>query len=94
MALPTIRHAAWALWFRLPADELFGSFFDAMNAFEYPFGNSGLSRHMHDTDKSGVDLKLVWLERGVLLLMYFQLQGFLISVSSSSSWPKNLRHVE
>lgn len=25
---------------------------------------SGLSRHMHDTDKSGVALKLVWLERG------------------------------
>lgn len=35
-----------------------------MNAFECPFGNSGLPRHMHDTDKSGVDLKLVWLERG------------------------------
>lgn len=53
----------WHL-FAIPADELFGSFFDAMNAFECPFGNSGLPRHMHDTDKSGVDLKLVWLERG------------------------------
>lgn len=50
----------WHL-FAIPADELFGSFFDAMNAFECPFGNSGLPRHMHDTDKSGVDLKLVWL---------------------------------
>ncbi|EBJ8713026.1 hypothetical protein D1C31_26070, partial [Salmonella enterica] len=36
----------------------------AMNSFECPFGNSGLPRYMHDTDKSGVDLKLVWLERG------------------------------
>ncbi|BDO00200.1 MULTISPECIES: DUF6685 family protein [Enterobacteriaceae] len=52
----------WHL-FAIPADELFGCFFDAMNAFECPFGNSGLPRHMHDTDKSGVDLKLVWLER-------------------------------
>ncbi|ECX4263275.1 hypothetical protein F6A45_19235 [Salmonella enterica] len=41
----------WHL-FAVPADELFGSFFDAMNAFECPFGNSGLPRHMHDTDKS------------------------------------------
>ncbi|EPA91458.1 hypothetical protein H237_5651 [Klebsiella pneumoniae UHKPC57] len=53
----------WHL-FAVPTDELFSSFFDAMNAFECPFGNSGLPRHMHDTDKSGVALKLVWLERG------------------------------
>ncbi|EAZ1917943.1 hypothetical protein BZD31_25975 [Salmonella enterica] len=35
-----------------------------MNAFECPFGNSGLPRNMHDTKKAGVGLKLVWLERG------------------------------
>lgn len=35
-----------------------------MNAFECPFGYSGLPRYMRNTDKSGVDLKLVWLERG------------------------------
>ncbi|HHT0477764.1 hypothetical protein [Klebsiella oxytoca] len=41
----------WHL-FAIPADELFGSFFDAMNAFECPLGHSGLPRHMmHDTDK-------------------------------------------
>lgn len=53
----------WHL-FAIPADEFFGSFFDAMNAFDSPFGNSGLPRHMHDTEKSVVPLKLVWLERG------------------------------
>ncbi|ENN8379024.1 hypothetical protein ACAX46_004504 [Providencia rettgeri] len=53
----------WHL-FDLPRDELFGSFFDAMDAFECPFGNSGLPKNMHDTKKSGVALKLVWLERG------------------------------
>jgi hypothetical protein len=53
----------WHL-FAIPAEELFGSFFDAMNAFECPFGNSDLPRHMHDTEKSGLALKLVWLERG------------------------------
>ncbi|HFE4538027.1 TPA: hypothetical protein ACF24J_004427 [Escherichia coli] len=42
----------WHL-FAILADELFGSFFDAMNVFECPFGNSGLPRHMHDPDKSG-----------------------------------------
>ncbi|BAJ39738.1 hypothetical protein SEE30663_19103 [Salmonella enterica subsp. enterica serovar Enteritidis str. SE30663] len=30
----------------------------------------------------------------MLLLMYFQPQAFLISGSSSSNWPKNLRNVE
>lgn len=53
----------WHL-FAIPADELFGSFFDAMSAFACPFGNSGLPCHMHDTEKSGIALKLVWLERG------------------------------
>ncbi|MHA6636741.1 hypothetical protein ACX3OY_23490 [Citrobacter farmeri] len=38
----------WHL-FAIPADKLLGSFFDAINAFECPFGNSGLPRHMHDS---------------------------------------------
>ncbi|HEJ7033264.1 TPA: DUF6685 family protein [Serratia marcescens] len=52
----------WHL-FAIPADELLCSFLDAMNAFECPFGNSDLPRHMHDADKSGIALKLVWLDR-------------------------------
>ncbi|WP_426914548.1 DUF6685 family protein, partial [Serratia bockelmannii] len=42
----------WHL-FAIPADDLFCSFLDAMNAFECPFGYSDLPRHMHDADKSG-----------------------------------------
>ena len=53
----------WHL-FAIPADELVSRFFDAMNAFECPFGHSGLPRHMHNTEKSGIALKPVWLERG------------------------------
>ncbi|WP_367892899.1 DUF6685 family protein (plasmid) [Enterobacter asburiae] len=53
----------WHLY-AIPADEIFGSFFDAMNAFECPFGHSELPRNMHDTEKTGVALRLAWLERG------------------------------
>lgn len=53
----------WHLY-AIPADEIFVSFFDAMNAFECPFGHSELPRNMHDTEKSGVALRLAWLERG------------------------------
>lgn len=52
----------WHLY-AIPADEIFGSFFDAMNAFECPFGHSELPRNMHDTEKTGVALRLAWLER-------------------------------
>ncbi|WP_347084905.1 DUF6685 family protein [Escherichia coli] len=48
----------------MPADERLACFFRAMIAFECPFGNSELPRNMHNTIKSGVKLKLVWLERG------------------------------
>ena len=51
------------LMFVIPADERLACFFRAMNAFECPFGNSELPRNMHNTIKSGVKLKLVWLER-------------------------------
>ncbi|EIN0470466.1 hypothetical protein LMH05_004843 [Escherichia coli] len=53
----------WHL-FAIPADDIFGCFFDAMNAFECPFGHSELPRNMHDAEKAGVALRLVWLERG------------------------------
>ncbi|MED0168972.1 hypothetical protein RCU48_08270 [Escherichia marmotae] len=53
----------WHL-FAIPADERLACFFRAMIAFECPFGNSELPRNMHNTIKSGVRLKLVWLERG------------------------------
>ena len=53
----------WHL-FAIPADERLACFFRAMIAFECPFGNSELPRNMHNTIKSGVKLKLVWLERG------------------------------
>jgi len=52
--------------YAIPAYEIFGSFFDAMNAFECPFGHSELPRNMHDTEKAGVALRLAWLERGRL----------------------------
>lgn len=75
----------WHLY-AIPADEIFGSFFDAMNAFECPFGHSELPRNMHDTEKAGVALRLAWLERGhpepVLLLMYSLLLAFRISVNN------------
>lgn len=48
----------------IPKDELFGIFFDAMEAFECAFGCSDLPPRMHDEDKSGVALKLIWLDRG------------------------------
>lgn len=76
--------------FAVPADELFSSFFDVMNAFECPFGNSGLPRHMHDSEKSGVLSNWsglhVAIPEPVLLLMYFQPQAFRISGSTSSNW--------
>nr|WP_159466123.1 DUF6685 family protein [Scandinavium goeteborgense] len=50
-------------FFAIPAKEVFGSFFDAMNAFECPFGNSELPRHMHHTEKNGAALRLIWLDR-------------------------------
>ncbi len=48
----------------LQPHERLACFFRAMIAFECPFGNSELPRNMHNTIKSGVKLKLVWLERG------------------------------
>lgn len=48
----------------IPKDELFGCFFDAMEAFKCAFGCSDLPPRMHDKDKSGVALKLIWLDRG------------------------------
>lgn len=48
----------------IPKDELFGIFFDAMEAFECAFGCSDLPPRIHDENKSGVALKLIWLDRG------------------------------
>lgn len=52
----------WHL-FVIPEKEVFGSFFDAMNTFECPFGNSELPRNIHDVNKTGVALSLIWLAR-------------------------------
>ncbi|ENT2028496.1 hypothetical protein ACKOY1_004500, partial [Salmonella enterica subsp. enterica serovar Enteritidis] len=66
--------------------------------FECPFGNSGC-RVTVMIRRNQVWLS-VWsglnvaIPEPVLLLMYFQPQAFLISGSSSSNWPKNLRNVE
>lgn len=51
----------WHL-FAIPADELFGSFFDAMNAFECPFGNSGLPRQR--TNEGRLEAKLKGIRFG------------------------------
>lgn len=50
-------------FFAIPANEVFGSFYYAMNAFGCPFGNSELPIHMHHTGENGIDLKIIWLDR-------------------------------
>jgi len=52
----------WRL-FVIPKEELFGSFYDSLNAFECPFAWSALPANMHDSVASEVELCIVWLER-------------------------------
>lgn len=52
----------WNL-FMIPKEELFGSFYDSLNAFECPFAWSALPRNIHDFVASEVELCIVWLER-------------------------------
>lgn len=52
----------WHL-FVIPHQEVFGSFFDAMNAFECPFAHSAMPRNVHNEFQTGVSLRLIWLER-------------------------------
>lgn len=52
----------WQL-FVIPKEELFGSFYDSMKAFESPFAWSALPENMHDSVASGAELCIVWLER-------------------------------
>lgn len=47
----------------IPKDELFDIFFGVMDSFECAFGCSDLPPRMHDENKSGVALKLIWLDR-------------------------------
>ncbi|VAL19135.1 Uncharacterised protein [Enterobacter kobei] len=72
--------------YAIPAYEIFGSFFDAMNAFECPFGHSELPRNMHDTEKPVLLSDSPGLNEAVsepvLLLMYSLLQAFRISVNN------------
>lgn len=51
VSMITALRQKWHLY-AIPADEIFGSFFDAMNAFECPFGHSELPRNMLDTESS------------------------------------------
>ncbi|EOB3151661.1 TPA: DUF6685 family protein [Salmonella enterica subsp. enterica serovar Java] len=51
--------------FMIPKTEVFGSFYDAMNAFECPFGNSSLPGNMHNGWGGSVPLQVIWLERGL-----------------------------
>lgn len=48
----------------LQQEEVFGSFYNAMNAFECPFGNGCMPRNMHDDRKKSERLQVIWLERG------------------------------
>ncbi|EDV8901874.1 hypothetical protein BGD62_004566 [Salmonella enterica] len=50
--------------FLIPKNDVFGSFYDAMQAFECPFANSSLPRYMHDGYEGSVPLQVIWLERG------------------------------
>lgn len=49
--------------FVIPKEELFGSFYDSMKAFESPFAWSALPENMHDSGVSATELCIVWLER-------------------------------
>lgn len=59
--IPQLRNK-W-LMFVIPKEELFGSFYDSMKAFESPFAWSALPENMHDSASSGTELCIVWLER-------------------------------
>ena len=47
----------------IPKEELFGSFYESMKAFESPFAWSALPENMHDPRTNGTELCIVWLER-------------------------------
>lgn len=59
--IPALRNK-WQM-FVIPKEELFGSFYESMKAFESPFAWSALPANMHDSMESGVELCIVWLER-------------------------------
>lgn len=59
--IPALRNK-WHM-FVIPKEELFGSFYESMKAFESPFAWSALPANMHDSMESGVELCIVWLER-------------------------------
>lgn len=49
----------------IPRDAVFGYFRTAMEAFECPFGHSGLPIHLHCPDESQKELSIIWLPRDV-----------------------------
>lgn len=49
--------------FVIPKEELFGSFYESMRAFESPFAWSALPENMHDSMTCELELCIVWLER-------------------------------
>ncbi|ENY9349134.1 DUF6685 family protein (plasmid) [Klebsiella pneumoniae] len=59
--VPALRNK-WQM-FVIPKEELFGSFYDSMKAFESPFAWSALPENMHDPRTSGTELCIIWLER-------------------------------
>jgi len=59
--VPALRNK-WQM-FVIPKEELFGSFYESMKAFESPFAWSALPENMHDPRASGTELCIVWLER-------------------------------
>ena len=59
--VPALRKK-WQM-FVIPKEELFGSFYESMKAFESPFAWSALPENMHDSMNSGIELCIVWLER-------------------------------
>lgn len=52
----------WYLYL-IPIREVFCSFYEAMKAFRCHFGQSELSRNLHDAETCKDELKLIWLER-------------------------------
>ncbi|EHD0028164.1 hypothetical protein JYY64_004978 [Salmonella enterica subsp. houtenae serovar 50:g,z51:-] len=78
-------HQQWHL-FVIQADELFGSFFDAMNTSPVCRVTCMIRRNpVLLLNSSGLN---VVIPDPVMLLMYFQLRAFLLSGSSSSNWQK------
>ncbi|UJD92415.1 hypothetical protein FS594_27110 (plasmid) [Rahnella aquatilis] len=47
----------------IPRDAVSGYFRTAMDAFECPFGHSGLPTHLHCPDESKKELSIIWLRR-------------------------------